>query len=52
MYLLDKHSTTTKNIMVDRGRVGQFFPVFTHLARETFFSLFFWSGRPKSPLIV
>ena len=52
MYLLDKHSTTTKNIMVDHGRVGQFFPVFTHLARETFFSLFFWSGRPKSPLIV
>ena len=35
MYLLDKHSTTTKNIMVDHGRVGQFFPVFhTWRARQ------------------
>ena len=35
MYLLSNHSTKAKNIMVDHGRVGQFFPVFhTWRARQ------------------
>jgi hypothetical protein len=35
MYLLNNHSTKAKNIMVDHGRVGQFFPVFhTWRARQ------------------
>ena len=35
MYLLSNHSTTAKNIMVNHGRVGQFFPVFrTWRARQ------------------
>tara|TARA_R100000234_G_scaffold65000_1_gene39542 strand:- start:326 stop:655 length:330 start_codon:yes stop_codon:yes gene_type:complete len=35
MYSLSNHSTKAKNIMVDHGRVGQFFPVFrTWRARQ------------------
>ena len=35
MYLLSNRSTKAKNIMVDHGRVGQFFPVFhTWRARQ------------------
>ena len=41
MYLLSNHSTRAKNIMVNHGRVGQFFPVFrTCRARQILFYFF------------
>jgi len=41
MYLLSNHSTKAKNIMVDHGRVGQFFPVF-HTWRARLFLVYFF----------